>query len=43
VASLSVERDEINDSKKILKLLLSNKNCILKYGDDHENISDILK
>ncbi|CAI2359412.1 unnamed protein product [Moneuplotes crassus] len=31
------------DCSKILQLLLESKSCILKYGDQHEDISDILR
>jgi len=34
---------DLNEWASILKLLLETKNCILKYGDEHEDISDILK
>ena len=36
-------KDHISDWVKILQLFLSHKNWVLKYGDENESISDILK
>ena len=41
--SLVVREFHDQNSANILKLLLNERNCILKYGDEHQDISQILR